>query len=111
MQSYEDYKGLFSWLIDCYETGFDQDFKYSFNITLKESGTHIGWCGIGGIEYDHNQKEIYYLIGREYWGKDYTKEATVALLDYGFNVMGLKEIIGVCKPENTASKKVLEIWA
>jgi len=30
----EDYKGLFNWLIDSYELGFNEDFKYSFNITL-----------------------------------------------------------------------------
>lgn len=40
--SHEDYKGLFRWLIDCYEVSFNEDFKYSFNITLKESGIHIG---------------------------------------------------------------------
>ncbi|WBW96067.1 GNAT family N-acetyltransferase [Oceanirhabdus sp. W0125-5] len=108
VMSYDGYKGLFQWLIDCYEVGFNEDFKYSFNITLKDTGTHIGWCGIGGVEFDHKKKEIYYLIGREYWGKGYAKEASSALLDYGFNVMGLKEIVGLCKPENIASKKVLE---
>ncbi|MCJ7691165.1 MAG: GNAT family N-acetyltransferase [Clostridiaceae bacterium] len=108
VMSYEDYSGLFSWLIDSYEVGFDEDFKYSFNITLKESGTHIGVCGIGGVKFEQKQKEIFYLIGREYWGKGYAKEASVALLDYGFNVMGVKEIVGLCKPENIASKKVLE---
>lgn len=108
VMSYEDYKGLFQWLIDCYEVGFDEAFKYSFNITLKETGTHIGWCGIGGVDFEHKKKEIFYLIGREYWGKGYAKEASSALLDYAFNVMGLKEIVGLCKPENIASKKVLE---
>jgi len=104
----EDYKGLFNWLIDSYELGFNEDFKYSFNITLKECGTHIGWCGIGGVEFEHNQKEIFYLIGREYWGNGYAKEASVALLDYGFNIIGVNEIVGLCKPENIASKKVIE---
>lgn len=61
VMSHEDYKGLFRRLNDCYEVGFDEDFKYSFNITLKESGTHIEWYGIGGIEFHHNQKEIFYL--------------------------------------------------
>ncbi len=31
-----------------------------------------------------------------------------ALLDYGFKVMDLKEIVGLCNSENIASKKVLE---
>lgn len=108
VMSYDDYKNLFNWLIASYEVGFDKDFKYSFNIVLKESGAHIGWCGIGGVAFEHKKKEIFYLIGRDYWGKGYAKEATVALLNYGFTVMGVKEIVGICKPENTASKKVLE---
>ncbi|MCB2300133.1 GNAT family N-acetyltransferase [Clostridium tagluense] len=105
---YEDYKGLFNWLIDSYEVGFNEDFKYSFNIILKECGTHIVWCCLGGVEFEHKQKEIFYLIGREYWGNGYAKEASLALLDYGFNIIGVNEIVGLCKPENIASKKVLE---
>lgn len=108
VMSYEEYKGLFNWLIDSYEVGFDENFKYSFNIILKESGEHIGWCGIGASNCGLKQKEIYYLIGREYWGRGYAKEATVALLDFGFNVIGLDEIVAIHKPENIGSKKVIE---
>ena len=108
VMSLDEYKRLFYWLIGSYDKGFDENFKYSFNITLKESGVHIGWCGIGGLVYDHEQKEIYYLIGREYWGKGYAKEATVALRDYCFDTIGLKEIVALCKPDNIASKKVIE---
>lgn len=106
--SYEEYKGLFEWLIDSYNKGFDEDFKYSFNITLKKTDIHIGWCGVGGSNYDHEQKEIYYLIGSKYQGKGYAKEATVALLKYCFETIGLSEIIALCKEENIASKKVIE---
>lgn len=108
VMSFEEYKGLFQWLIDSYNMGFDEDFKYSFNITLKESSTHIGWCGIGVLDYDKKQKEIYYLIGRDHWGKGYAKEATTALLEYGFNVIGLNEIVALCKPENIASRNIIE---
>ncbi|HBI72161.1 MAG TPA: N-acetyltransferase, partial [Lachnospiraceae bacterium] len=52
VMSLDEYKRLFHWLIGSYDKGFDEDFKYSFNITLKESGVHIGWCGIGGLVYD-----------------------------------------------------------
>ncbi|MBI9015235.1 MAG: GNAT family N-acetyltransferase [Clostridiales bacterium] len=103
-----EYKRLFTWLIDSYETTFDDDFRYSFNITLKESGKHIGWCGIGVLDYDVSYKEIYYLIGQKYWNSGYAKEATKALLDYGFNVIGLNEIVALCKKENIASQKVIK---
>lgn len=108
VMTFEEYSGLFHWLIDCYKVGFDRDFKYSFNIILKESGTHIGWCGIGGAEFDHSRKEIYYLIGRAYWGNGYAKEAAKALLAFAFNTIGLQEVIAVVKPDNVASRKVIE---
>lgn len=79
-----------------------------FNITLKESGTHIGWCGVGVSNCLPQYKEIYYLIGRNNWGKGYAKEATAALLDYSFNTIGLNEIAAMCKPEKIASRKVIE---
>lgn len=59
VMSLDEYKKLFEWLLWMYNIGFDGDFKYSFNIILKETGKHIGWCGIGGIDYDHQQKEIF----------------------------------------------------
>jgi ribosomal-protein-alanine N-acetyltransferase len=108
VMSIEEYKGLFNWIIDSYNTGIDEDFKYSFAITLKENGIHVGWCGIGGIEYNHSAKEIYYLIGKSYWGNGYAREAAKALLDYGFNIIGLNEIVAICKPDNIGSRKVIE---
>jgi ribosomal-protein-alanine N-acetyltransferase len=108
VMSLDEYKRLFNWLIKSYDVGFDKDFKYSFNITLKENGKHIGWCGIGGLNFDHATKEIYYLIGKEYWGNGYAKEASEALLDFGFNVMNLEEIVAIAQPENIASQKVIK---
>ncbi|MDF2568098.1 MAG: acetyltransferase, ribosomal protein N-acetylase [Oscillospiraceae bacterium] len=108
VMSFEDYGELFHWIISCYNIDFDGDFKYSFSINLKESGKHIGWVGIGGIEYDHSIKEIYWLIGKKYWNNGYATEAAAALLTYGFDVIGLNNITAVCKPGNIASQKVME---
>lgn len=108
VMSFEEYKGLFNWLIDSYDEGFDSEFRYSFNIILKETGRHIGWCGLGALDYDTEKIEIYYLIAREHWGNGFAKEATKALLNYGFNTMKLNEIVALCKPENIGSKKVIE---
>lgn len=80
----EEYTQLFNWLINSYNVGFDGDFKYSFNIILKESGVHIGWVGIGGSDFDHSIKEIYWLIGNIYQNNGYATEAAKALLEYGF---------------------------
>jgi len=108
VMSLEEYKRLFTWLIDSYETTFDDEFRYSFNVTLKENGTHIGWCGIGALDYDTRCREIYYLIGKKYWNNGYGIEVAKALLAYGFNVIGLNEIVALCEKANIASRKIIE---
>lgn len=40
-------------------------------------------------------------------GQGYATEATRASLEYGFNTLGLNEIIGLTHPENSASQSVL----
>ena len=60
------------------------------------------------VDYDYSVKEIYWLIGSEYQNKGYATEAATALLEYGFNVMSTDEIVALCKPENIASRRVME---
>jgi len=108
VMSLEEYTRLFKWLISSYDTSFDGDFKYSFNVILKETGAHIGWVGVGGLDIDHSIKEVFWLIGKEHWSHGYASEAASALLDYVFSVIGLDEVVAISKPENIASKKVIE---
>lgn len=87
---------------------FKTAVKYSFNVTLKESGKTIGWCDFGGVDFDISRNEIFYLISREYWGQGYGKEAAKAVFDYAFRVMKVDKMIGVCKQDNIASKTILQ---
>ena len=107
-QPLEEYRGFFQWLMDCYATGFDGDFKYSFNVVLRESGAHIGWVGIGGLDYDPSRTEIFWAIAKEHWNNGYASEAAAALLRYGFEVIGVEEVVALCKPENVGSRRVME---
>ncbi len=109
VMSLQEYKNLFSWLLNCYETSYTADwFKYSFVITDKEAGNHIGWCGVGCLDFDHKYKEVYYLIGKSHWGKGYATEAVHEFTEYCFNILGLSKLVAVVKPQNIASKHVLE---
>lgn len=54
------------------------------------------------------EKEIYYLIGQDYWGNGYATEAMTALIHYCFNTIGLQRIIALAKPENMASNRVIQ---
>lgn len=108
VMSFEEYRDLFKWLINSYEIGFEGDFKYSFAIFLKETGKFIGWCGIGILDCFYPEKEVYYLIGQDYWGHGYATEAMTALIHYCFNTIGLQKIIALAKPENIASNRVIQ---
>lgn len=106
--SSEEYKGLFEWLIDSYKTPFDMPFKYSFAIRSKVTGAFIGWCGVGVLDFMAPDKELYYLIGRDYWGNGYATEAAAALAAYAFDVIGLDRLFAKAHSQNTASLGVFK---
>ena len=103
----EEYRGLFGWLLESYNTPFDGAFKYSFAIRDKTAGTFMGWCGVGTLDFSTPDKELYYLIGRDYWGRGYAAEAAAAMTAYTFKVIGLDRLYAKADPRNTASIKVL----
>lgn len=105
--SREEYQGVFDWLISSYNTPFDGDFKYSFGIREKNSGTFVGWCGVGTLDFSAPDKELYYLIGRQYWGRGFAAEAPAAMTAYAFGTIGLDRLYAKADPRNTASVKVL----
>lgn len=103
----EDYQGVFEWLMNSYDTPFDMPFKYSFAIRSKFTGALVGWCGVGVLDFSAPDKELYYLIGREYWGNGYATEAA-ALAAYAFDVIGLDRLYAKADPRNKASLTIFE---
>lgn len=61
------------------------------------------WCGVGVLDLSAPDKELYYLIGRDYWGNGYATEAASALTAYAFNVIGLDKLFAKANSQNTAS--------
>ncbi|MDR7314875.1 GNAT family N-acetyltransferase [Brevibacillus nitrificans] len=108
VMSLESYQKLFSWLIKSYQTPFDAPFKYSLAIFKKETGAFIGWCGVGVLDFMAPEKELYYLIGRNDWGKGYATEAARALTAYSFEVIGLDRMYAKADPRNKGSLKIFE---
>ncbi|OAB40400.1 GNAT family N-acetyltransferase [Paenibacillus antarcticus] len=108
VMSLDEYSGVFEWLIQSYNKGLEEDFKYSFGVFLKDTNTFIGWIGVGCLDFQRQDKEIYYLIGRDYWGKGYASEAIEQLIHYCFNDMKLESIVAKVHPGNGASKRIIE---
>ena len=78
-----------------------------WTVTLKESGTPIGLCGLlKRAQLDH--ADIGFAFLRQYIQKGYAYESSNACLEYAKNTFGLKMIYGITLPSNTASIKLLE---
>jgi len=75
-------------------------------IIVKESNKHIGNIKIDPINQRNKIGEYGILIGdQEYWGKGYSKEASIAVINYCFKQIGLRKIcLGVIKDNKPAVK-------
>lgn len=67
----------------------------------------IGICILSPSDYDSNSIELGYRLHLKYWGAGIATELARALVFYGLNEIGLKEICAVTHPDNLASQKVL----
>ena len=87
----------------------DKGFKgTNLAVILKNTKRIIGWCGIQPFEPMPDKFEIFFGLSPDYWNLGYTTEAAAAVLAYGFNTLGLPEIVAGVKPQNKASIAVLE---
>jgi ribosomal-protein-alanine N-acetyltransferase len=107
--SLEDVEGILRWLVECYRKNTPGEIiKFTVAITDRRSGALIGWVGLGPLEFDRTEIELYYGLREECWGKGLATEAARAILAYGFSTLGLRRIVAVANPANPASSRVLE---
>ena len=84
-----------------------EKFGYGrFALVEKESDLVIGFCGLKYLP-DYDKTDLGYRMLPEYWGRGYATESSQAALDYGKNVLKLKEVVGLADVNNIASQKVL----
>ena len=67
----------------------------------------IGRCGLCFLD-NTPEVELGYLLDKSYWRRDLATEASHASLKYGFEVIKLEKIVAIAKPENIASRRVME---
>ncbi len=67
----------------------------------------IGWCGLQFLP-ETEENEVGFLLSKSFWGQGFATEAAKASLQYGFEDLGLKRIVGITHPENVASQRVLQ---
>lgn len=82
-----------------------------FAVEIKETGEFIGFVGLNPVDYDTPftpAVEIAWRLARPYWGKGYATEAAQAALRYGFETLGLAEIVAFTTEQNSRSRAVME---
>lgn len=74
-------------------------------VISKEDQKLIGCAGLRSYEQD---AELVYLIDEPYWGQGIATEIAIACLKFGFEKHNFGKIVAFARPENVASRKVME---
>jgi ribosomal-protein-alanine N-acetyltransferase len=67
----------------------------------------IGWVGLQNLPAT-DEVEVGYLLGKAHWGQGLATEGALASLSYGFETLGLQQIVAIVHRENLASQRVAQ---
>ncbi len=82
-----------------------------FAAELRNTQEFVGFIGLSvpGFEAPFQPAvEIGWRLAKRYWGQGLATEGALAALLYGFDELGLQEIVSFTVPENVASRRVME---
>jgi ribosomal-protein-alanine N-acetyltransferase len=89
---------------------YDHFRKYGYGrwaVERKADGEVLGWCGLKWHEAEQ-YVDLGFRFFRKHWGQGYATEAGRACVAYGFENLGMPEIIGRVARAHVASIRVLE---
>ncbi|MBN1368973.1 MAG: GNAT family N-acetyltransferase [Dehalococcoidaceae bacterium] len=99
--------GLARAWIKSHQQSYERGEGVVWAVTLEPAGTLVGAIGLT-IDSENGRAELGYWIGRPYWSRSYATEAGKAVIDYGFNVLGLNRIYARHLGRNPASGRVMQ---
>jgi ribosomal-protein-alanine N-acetyltransferase len=102
---YED--GMAEEWIQARQEKFEKGENVQFAIVHRAQGCLIGGVGLA-IDKQNELAELGYWIGKPYWGQGYCTEAARAVLEYGFEVLGLNRVYANHFTRNPASGRVMQ---
>jgi [ribosomal protein S5]-alanine N-acetyltransferase len=80
-----------------------------WTVVTKAEGRIVGWGGLYIDPFDPDWGvEVGYFFHPSAWGKGYATELVTTCVALADNVLHLPEVIAFARPENTASRSVLE---
>jgi len=90
---------------------FDRHGFGEYAVERRADGLFIGMVGLAVLDDDnplHPGVEIAWQLAGHAWGAGYASEAARAALDYGFEVLGLAEIVAFTAVPNLPSQAVMD---
>lgn len=93
-------------LIDRFRSRFSEGLAIRWGIAIKGEQHIIGTVGFNSYENNH-KATIGYDLQTLYWGKGYATEALRAVINFGFQSLGINRIEAEIMTGNLASEKVL----
>jgi RimJ/RimL family protein N-acetyltransferase len=82
-----------------------------FAVELRAEQAFIGFTGLSVPRFEAHFRpcvEIGWRLARPYWGQGLATEAARAAVRYGFEVIGLDQIVSFTVPANVRSRAVME---
>jgi RimJ/RimL family protein N-acetyltransferase len=92
-----------------YEAAFEAHGFGWFAVEVPATGEFIGFAGLDRIDegLPFTGVEIGWRLARSAWGKGYATEAARAVLAFGFETLGLPEILALTTVGNVRSQAVM----
>jgi len=99
-------------LIKKYALSNDENGFGNLAAVLKSTRELIGYIGLqsyrlGNEPHDPLEVELFYKLGRDFWGKGYAFEACRAVINFAFNRLHLPHLVTSTNSENTPSIRLL----
>jgi RimJ/RimL family protein N-acetyltransferase len=80
-------------------------------VVVRDTGELAGWAGLAVPQFLPEvlpAVEVGWRLGNQFWGRGYATEAGGEWVRYGFDVLGLDEIVSIYEPDNVASRAVMD---
>jgi RimJ/RimL family protein N-acetyltransferase len=98
-------------LVDAIVDGWAEHGFGLWAVELRRDGRLVGFTGLSRPSFEAPftpAVEVGWRLARDAWGHGYATEAARAALAYGFETVGLDEIVSFTVPSNARSRRVME---
>jgi ribosomal-protein-alanine N-acetyltransferase len=98
-------------LVDRIEAAFEERGFALWAVEVTGDGGFAGFVGLAPVTFEAPfvpAVEVGWRLARERWGRGYATEAARAVVGFGFDAVGLDEIVSFTVPANVRSWSVME---